>query len=93
MRGREWPAPLTSRVGGFLAQPAVRAVADVEADQLIAAAALAQVHGRGADPKLTAPAAASGHRLEPLAGLAVDVDAAGLGGDERLAAGGRGPYL
>ena len=76
-----------------LAQAAVRAVADVEADQLVAAAAGAQVlrgarqgGGRGGQRQ------DHRHRLHLLAGLAVDVDRARLGVGERLAAGGRGAH-
>jgi hypothetical protein len=74
-----------------LAQPAVGAVADVDADQLIAAAAGAQVlrlprQGGGGGGKW------QDHRdrLHLLAGLAVDVDRPRLDVGDRLAAGGRG---
>src|SRR3954451_4087786 len=69
-----------------LAQPAVGTVGDVEADQLVAAAADAQVldrpdqrGGRRGEREN------HGHRLHLLAGLLVDVDAVRLGGGELLA--------
>ena len=84
------PAQRVSGQGG-LAQPAVRAVADVEADQLVAAAAGAQVLGRAQQRRVRRrERQGPGHRLHLLAGLAVDVDAAGLGRGEGLAAGGAG---
>src|SRR3954447_13002744 len=88
-RGRSDEIELKS----FLAQPAVRAVADVQADQLVTAAAGAEVlgaaregGGRGGERQDRR------RRLRLLAGLAVDVDRARLGGGEGLAAGGRGPH-
>ena len=77
----------------FLAQAAVGAVADVEADQLVAAAAGAEVlrtarqgGGRGGEGQDGC------HRLHLLAGLAVEVDPARLGGGQGLAARGRGAH-
>gem|GEM_PF-5049354 len=87
------PGKIESELKSFLAQPAVRAVADVETDQLVATTAGPQVLGRtwqsgcawgqGKDHR---------DRLHLLAGLAVDVDLAGFGVGEGLAARGRGAH-
>ena len=70
-----------------LAQAAVGTVADVEADQLIAAPALAQVRGRAQQGRVRRRQRQdAGDRLHLLAGLAIDVDAVRLGDRERLTA-------
>jgi hypothetical protein len=84
------PTPVPLRLKGFLAQAAIRAVADVETNQLVAAAAGAQVlrragEGRGAGCERQDHC----HRHHLLAGLAVEVDLARLGMCKRLAARGR----
>ena len=72
-----------------LAQAAVRAVADVEPDQLIAAAARAQVLGKRSSAESEgASGSVARHRLHLLAGLAIDIDPVGDRGRERLATGG-----
>src|SRR5687767_16036874 len=70
-----------------LAQPAVRAVADVETDQLVAAPARPEVFGRSKQGGVgRGERKRPGDGLELFAGLAVAVDAVGLGVDEGLAA-------
>ena len=84
---RQW------RLQSALAQAAVRAVADVDPDQLVAAAAGAEVlRLRGSDGGGGGERQDHRHRLHLLAGLAVDVDRARLGVGDRLAAGGRGAH-
>src|SRR5262249_5426672 len=69
-----------------LAQPAVRAVADVETDELIAAPAHAQVLGRAQQRRVR-----GGERQQPrnglelLAGVAVAIDVVGVGCHDALA--------
>lgn len=84
------PTPAAPELKGFLPEPAVRTVADVKTDQLIASTASPQILG---GPRKGGRAGGEGEDhgdgLHLLAGLAVDVDLAGLGLGEGLAA--RGP--
>src|SRR5215218_22476 len=85
----EWVSNLKS----FLAQPAVRAVADVQPDQLVAAAAGAEVLGAARQRRDRGREREDlGDRLHLLAGLAIDVAGARLGVGDRLATGGRGAH-
>jgi hypothetical protein len=77
----------------FLPKPAVLAVADVQADQLVATAAGTEVlrstrQGRGT----WSQGENHGDRLHLLAGLAIEVDLTRLGVGECLTAGGRGAH-
>src|SRR6266536_779808 len=78
--------PYLLSVERFLAQPAVRAVAHVEADQLIAAPAHAEVLWRAQELRFRL-GEGEHHRDRRylLAALAVDVDDVGLELHERLA--------
>src|SRR4051794_25880372 len=99
-RSARWPPPAGAQpdtdgsrsVESRLAKSAVRAVADVQPDQLIAAPAGAQVLRRPAEGGFRRSERQDGRRdVHLLARLAVDVDAAGTDLRERLPPGCRGP--